>query len=746
MGCALLLSVSLLAADPGSAGAPKGDQDYEAARAAAGRDPKAHIQLALWCEAHGLKVERLRHLAIAILSDPANATARGLLGYVSDGGRWRRADEVVRRGQADEALAANLAEYNAQRAKTSHTAEAQWKLAVWCEERGLKAEAAAHLTNVVRLDPGRSAAWKRLGYKRVRAGWMTPEQIAQAKAERKAQAEADRHWTIRLTKIQSALRSKQADRRAEAEQALASLSDPRAVPAICYVFGAGDAADQQRAVQLLGQLDTLPSSRALALLAVGGADDEVRRAATETLTKRDPRDYMGPLIAGLRDLLKYQVKPVGGPGSPGVLFVEGERFNRELIYAPPPVNYNSGGMTVAPSWGYNPFTGWGPQDIHLAGTMSTTTYSSGAAFTGAEFRHGLANPNDPRAGAFAAIGGGNPAVAQSMAADLFKHQFRSSSLVNSVQDNYFDVVDERGTTTTRATDTVIPARQNYLEFQKAAAVAQQQLQDDIAVVERMNRAIKESNDRVLEVLNNVSGQSLGVDRQAWNAWWADKQGYAYVPEPDAPKPTVVETVLPAYTPQLQGPSTTVGKTLSVKTTDTPFAVLTNAGAAHYAKMGLYWDCFAAGTPVQTRSGPRPIEKLAVGDQVLSQDPETGALEFRPILTVFHYRQPTPTIRLTLKDDTLLTTPVHWFWRPGKGWLMARDLKPGDTLRTLGGTSEIASIAPDDIRPVFNLEIAGNATFFVGKAAVLAHDNTPTGRRGTGFDLARAAEETTGDRR
>jgi hypothetical protein len=738
----LLLAVALLAAGPGSDSAANVNPEYEAARAAAGRDPKAHVQLALWCEAHGLKAERLRHLAIAIVSDPANATARGLLGLISDGGRWRSADEVAQRLKADETLATNLADYNAKRAKTPHTAEAQWKLALWCEEKGLKAEAAAHLTNVVRLDPGRAAAWKRLGYKHVRAGWMTPEQITAARAERTAQAKADRLWTARLSRYKSTLQEKSREKRAEAERALAAVSDPRAVPAVCYIFGAGDSADQQRAVQLLGQLDTLASSRGLALLAVGGADDGVRRAATETLAKRDPRDYMGPLIASLRDLLKYQVKPVGGPGSPGVLFVEGERFNRELIYLAPAVQFNTEGanLVLAPGWGYDAWTGWGPADIHLAGTTSSSTWWQGPTFTGAEFRHGLANPHDPRAGVFAAVGGGNPVVAQQMAANIFKRQYRSSMLVNSVQDDYFAVRTVGETTTTKATDTHYRIRQNIQEYQKAAVAAQQQLQDDIALVEQMNRAIKTSNDQVVQVLNNVTGQSLGADRKAWMAWWADKQGYAYVPEPDGAKPTIIETVAPAYTPQPLGPETTVGKTLSVKTNYTAYGVATVAASEHYRHMGMtFIDCFAAGTPVRTRSGPRPIEELGVGDQVLSQNAETGALEFRPILTVFHYRQPAQTLRLTLKDDTVLTTPVHWFWRPGKGWAMARDLKPGDTLRTLGGTTEIVAIAPDDPRPVYNLEVADNATFFVGQAAALAHDNTPTGRRGTGFDLAGAEE-------
>jgi len=37
---------------------------------------------------------------------------------------------------------------------------------MWCEQQGLQPEATAHLTMVAQLDPGREAAWKRLGYKK----------------------------------------------------------------------------------------------------------------------------------------------------------------------------------------------------------------------------------------------------------------------------------------------------------------------------------------------------------------------------------------------------------------------------------------------------------------------------------------------------------------------------------------------------------------------------------------------------
>src|SRR5262249_39783568 len=148
-----------------------------------GRDPEAQIKLALWCEAHGLSAESVKHLALTVLTDPDNAKARGLMGLVDFGGRWQRPEAVSATVEADEALAAKLAEYNARRGRAAETADSQWRLALWCEEVGLDAEAQAHLSSTVRLDPGREAAWKRLGFKKQNGRWVTDARLAAEKAE-----------------------------------------------------------------------------------------------------------------------------------------------------------------------------------------------------------------------------------------------------------------------------------------------------------------------------------------------------------------------------------------------------------------------------------------------------------------------------------------------------------------------------------------------------------------------------------
>src|SRR4051812_23729259 len=86
-GAALMLRVVMLCT--GLLGAPPAEvapaptptaedrKAYEAASQGAGRDAAAHVRLALWCEEHGLDAERLKHLAIAVITDPANTAARG---------------------------------------------------------------------------------------------------------------------------------------------------------------------------------------------------------------------------------------------------------------------------------------------------------------------------------------------------------------------------------------------------------------------------------------------------------------------------------------------------------------------------------------------------------------------------------------------------------------------------------------------------------------------------------------------
>ena len=244
--------------------------------------------------------------------------------------------------------------YNALRRETPATAAAQWKLGLWCEVHGLKDLAYIHFAEVARLDPKRDAAWRKLGFKKLGGRWTTDEQIAEEREQKKA----DKEWAPRLRKIHKDIHGSNGTRKRDiALAAVAAVSDPRAILPLYREFGGGGQIDQVILLQALGQIDKPLSSKVLAMLAVYGKTPDVRRRATETLRGRSAEDFLDVLVGLMIDPFKYEVKPVAGPGSPGVLFVESEKFNVSRFYAPPAapniapqpgdiVSYDASGMPL----------------------------------------------------------------------------------------------------------------------------------------------------------------------------------------------------------------------------------------------------------------------------------------------------------------------------------------------------------------------------------------------------------------
>jgi hypothetical protein len=124
--------------------------------------------------------------------------------------------------------------------------------------------------------------------------------------------------------------------------------------------------------------------------------------------------------------------------------------------------------------------------------------------------------------------------------------------------------------------------------------------------------------------------------------------------------------------------------------------------------------------VRTIEGPRSIESIQVGDRVLLQNPSIGLLAFQPVLAV-HENDPSPTLRIAIDGETIVATGIHRFWKAGNGWTMARDLQTGDRVRMIGSVVPILSIEADATQPVYDLDVAENRDFFVGKAGLLVHD-------------------------
>jgi hypothetical protein len=666
---------------------------YAAAANKASRDPDAQIRLALWCEAHGLSTERIKHLGLAVSLDPSNALARGLLGLVDYQGEWQRPDEISKAVQDNPDRKARVDEYLQRRAKTPERADDHQKLAHWCEQNGLKDQAIAHFHQALRLDPSREVAWKHLGYKKVAGRWQKPELVQAQKHEDDLQARANKHWKPLLEKWRDGLASKDRARHAGAEKGLAEVTDPRAVPAVWTTLASGPAERQKAAVRVLGQIDSPGSSRALAMLALSSRSADVRQHATQVLTRRDPRDFAPFLVGLLRDPIKFEVKKVTGPGSRGELLVKNKDANVRRIYTPLDVPAVS--MLPTDRMGVDAN---GQPMIFRSVAQSEMALTPLAA---ASLMFGIGGPVVPsrltnvlhKAGlplAQSQALGNQMAHNQNAFAQAVTAAFTSQPLIGRM---YGLEIDQQ---------VQIPIGGMMQDARRSAQVAEQQLEGDVQAIKDYNSPIEQSNERVRKVLSDSVGVDVGQDRVAWEKWLIDLLGFAYAPQLAADsRPTIVQQVPLSYQPEA----------VPVVQSNTSVNVVMSTHS-----------CFGGGTNVRTIDGLRPIESLRIGDQVLTQNPKTGALRYQAVVTVYH-NPPNPTLRIALDKDSIVAIGIHRLWKAGQGWVMARELKAGDTLRTLGGTVEIKSIVDERKQPVFNLHVADGESFFVGSSGVLAHDNS-----------------------
>lgn len=710
-----MLVLALLATPLGAIAEESATEEYARIKGSTPRTADAQAKLALWCEAHGLEAQKARHLALALALEPRHALARGLMGLVEHKGRWLTPEGVAKAQREDAAAAELRAEYVRRRDGAAMTAEGQWKLAEWCRAKGLEAEARAHTENVVRWEPGRDEAWAKLGYKKRDGRWMRPEAIELARVEAEAQQKADKAWMPKLKGWKGALKGA---RREKALGEMEGVKDPRAVPSILAVFAKGSGDEQRVGVKLLGQIDSVGATRALAAIAVFGGDGEGRREAGEMLRDRDPREYLPALIGLIRKPYKYELKPVSGPGGQGKLVVEGEKSNLERTYsAPSPLPKGANAML-----GRDPNTGvptiivpdiipprYWEGEIY-GGHLSSYTVDKNFQLP----RYGNVHPVLEKVGdvleknvrsSYAVTAGyavGNPgssfvvnplfpdATALSVAISMHP-------IANPGTEVFFHKkMYER-------TFASYPLAEVLAEAHRSATAAGLKQKEDVELVEAINADIRGLNDRVRVILKDAAKADLGDDREAWRTWWADAYlGYRY-DQKSQPNPTYYENVTP-YQPRVAPQITPI--------------------TASQTNIRLM-SCFAGGTRVETLEGRKAIEGIRVGDRVLSQDVGTGALGYRPVVTTFH-NPPQEVYKLVLGEgpnaEEIQPTQYHRFWVAGRGWVMARELKEGDAIRTLGGVRRVSSIGKGEVQPVFNLEVAETSSYFVGSCGALAHDN------------------------
>jgi hypothetical protein len=132
--------------------------------------------------------------------------------------------------------------------------------------------------------------------------------------------------------------------------------------------------------------------------------------------------------------------------------------------------------------------------------------------------------------------------------------------------------------------------------------------------------------------------------------------------------------------------------------------------------GMLKVCFAAGTPLLTPDGARPIEQFKPGDMLLSRSEFSadGALEPKAVEEVFV--RIGLIFHLHIGRQVIRTTAQHPFFVQGRGWVEAGVLNIGDLLLSHDGQWLPVEDLFDtgQYETVYNLAIADYHTYFVGQ--------------------------------
>jgi len=159
------------------------------------------------------------------------------------------------------------------------------------------------------------------------------------------------------------------------------------------------------------------------------------------------------------------------------------------------------------------------------------------------------------------------------------------------------------------------------------------------------------------------------------------------------------------------------------------------------------NCFAAGTPVATETGLRPIEAIMVGERVWARNEQTGEDSLARVVQRFI----TPDSHVigvdipidVARNEVLRVTENHRFYVPDRGWVPARELDGSRLVSIvprgppLAGASAIESWG--ERTTVYNLEVEGLHTYFVGEAGVLVHNANEPDKKCTDGEKGLAAQ-------
>ena len=136
------------------------------------------------------------------------------------------------------------------------------------------------------------------------------------------------------------------------------------------------------------------------------------------------------------------------------------------------------------------------------------------------------------------------------------------------------------------------------------------------------------------------------------------------------------------------------------------------------------ECFVEGTQVLTEDGYAAIETIEPGDKVYAANPETGEAGYKEVARTF-VSEKDEIVHVKVAGETITTTTEHPFYMPNKGWTAAIKLRAGDILVMSNGEYVVVEQVEHELLEspvrVYNFEVEGFHTYFVGDTSVLVHN-------------------------
>lgn len=577
-----------------------------------------------------------------------NATSELSLWYagkIKQEGQWLSLQDAQQQASADK----RLAEYRQRRNQSLDHPVHHEKLARWCKKQNLNDQARVHWMHVLRFSPNHRVALSELGLQWYAGKLLAQHEIGNFKELEKQRSKKAKRWKPKAKRLRQAIEHGDARQRLAARKELKQVRDPEAVPALLDEFAEVAPTESQtvdRQTELMSVLGSINDSAAinnLLTFAVRSQKEQVRYAAINELKSKPLHEFVPTLLAEMKLPVEASVRIYSVGNQVVTNYSYGQEGPGENEYEH---NYRS------------------------AYTIPRNKYNRSAAYRTRQI-------NVPRR---------QTRAARSMPA--VRHEaYQCGRLVPAHTHPAYEVparFSEARTDYRReyVGDFYSPNPEYDSQRRKAISKSQSDATGVKRRVEVFNQAAERQNERIAEVLSEVTGETLDAFPKSWWNWWSDYLDL----HPD----------------------------------------LANSGARlqlNQSLMNKEPRGLSRGTWIWTLEGLRPVENVLPGDYLLSQHPQTGELAYQVVLAIAA-PQELEVRKLSFDENSIHCTPGHVLWRAGTGWRRVSKLLPNDSLHSVKESPRLIQSSEAFSIDCYDLIVDGFHTFFVGESGILVHDATP----------------------